>query len=998
MWRLFNRTELGAALVCCLLFNPALAQDYYGTLKGSVIDKSGIGVSGQTVTVSSLKPGFRRALTTDRNGRFQTQLPSGDYMLQTGGTGYSSVRIEHVFVGLGSTSDLTIGVAETAIEEIVVFGEATPLMATAVGETGLQFSLNQIAQLPVTRDIDAVALLAPGTVAGIESFKPTAATQPLVSFGGASVSENAYYVDGLNVSEYFKGFGGSTAPFEFYDQVQMKTGAFSAEFGRATGGVINAVTRRGSNDFEFGVVSYFTPEWGQGQSPDTYNRNGDLVAYASEHRESDWSVDVYAGGPIIKDRLFFFALYEPRERFSEAGDRGRTTETRGSDAFWGTNLTWSVNNYHSLAFTAFTDKQDLDLTVFEYDTEARSRGDLIGKGYSTAGGDNFITSYSGQLWERLSVSALYGVNKGRDKTWSTNDEECPAVLDYNPGADFRPGCEISNWVNSGEQRRDAYRLDLAYPLGNHTLRAGLDREDRESILYDVLTGTDVAPDLLGGVIYLYFPPLPVGFEVNGVPIPDMNGDGSPVSLVQYRYLQYGGTFNTDSRSWYVEDTWDLADSLTLSLGLRNEDFKNYNADGQRFLDIESQWAPRLGMSWSPKGEIDQTITINWGRFHQPMMAYPAYALGQGNVIINRFFVFDGQRDPVTAAPSNVDGSGVPTSLELGPPVVGTPTMPGDGSAIDARANIDTDLEPMYQDEWMIGYERTLGEDWHVGIRYIHREVKSVIEDVITTPGLEAIGFPGATDGSQPCRVVLTNPGTDISTFCDIDGVLTETFIPADALGVPRGRRTYKAIELVADKSLSDGWMFHGSYTWSQSKGNFEGLVDSDIAQDIPHYTQKFDLWQYMDGAYGYLPNDRRHKLRLWGLYEVSDRLTISAIATAQSGKPVNALGMEHPAGLPFNAWFRPTFYVRNPDGTLSYSPRGSAGRTHWVTQVDLSAIYGFRWGDRASVELRADVFNLFDSDTATEVNELTDFQPEMYGLPAAYQRPRQLRFGVAIRF
>ncbi|MDH3820829.1 MAG: hypothetical protein OEU59_06870, partial [Gammaproteobacteria bacterium] len=88
----------------------------------------------------------------------------------------------------------------------------------------------------------------------------------------------------------------------------------------------------------------------------------------------------------------------------------------------------------------------------------------------------------------------------------------------------------------------------------------------------------------------------------------------------------------------------------------------------------------------------------------------------------------------------------------------------------------------------------------------------------------------------------------------------------------------------------------------------------------------------------------------------------------------------------------------NPDESFTFNPRGSAGRTEWVYQVDLSAIYSFGWGDHATVELRADVFNLFDADTATEVNEMAEFEPERFMLPTAYQRPRQLRFGVAIRF
>ena len=298
---------------------------------------------------------------------------------------------------------------------------------------------------------------------------------------------------------------------------------------------------------------------------------------------------------------------------------------------------------------------------------------------------------------------------------------------------------------------------------------------------------------------------------------------------------------------------------------------------------------------------------------------------------------------------------------------------------------------------MLGYERRLNDNWKGGIRYIHRDLKSVIDDVGTMAGLEAIGFPGATDESQACSWVLTNPGTDISTFCDIDGVLTETVIPAEALGIPKGHRTYDAVEVVMEKSLSNRWMFHGSYTWSRSRGNTEGLTDSDTGISGAHYTVWFDDWQLMDGAYGYLPNDRRHKLKLWGLYEVTDRLSVSAIASAQSGKPINAFGRGHPDGT-VEELGKVTFYVRNPDGSFSFNPRGSAGRTDWTSQVDLSVLYELRSRGRALVELRADVFNLFDADTATEVNEMAELQPELFLLPVAYQRPRQIRFGVAVRF
>jgi hypothetical protein len=159
----------------------------------------------------------------------------------------------------------------------------------------------------------------------------------------------------------------------------------------------------------------------------------------------------------------------------------------------------------------------------------------------------------------------------------------------------------------------------------------------------------------------------------------------------------------------------------------------------------------------------------------------------------------------------------------------------------------------------------------------------------------------------------------------------------------------------------------------------------------------------MDGAYGYLPNDRRHKLRLWGHYQATDRLTLSANLFAQSGRPLNKFGLSHPDGTPaYGNTFYLTTDVGDPDiqgdETYEYVPRGTSGRTDWITQVNLAAIYAFDWGDSANIELRAEVFNLFDGDSASEVYEEYEERPDQFNLPKEYQQPRYLRFGAAIRF
>jgi hypothetical protein len=301
---------------------------------------------------------------------------------------------------------------------------------------------------------------------------------------------------------------------------------------------------------------------------------------------------------------------------------------------------------------------------------------------------------------------------------------------------------------------------------------------------------------------------------------------------------------------------------------------------------------------------------------------------------------------------------------------------------------------MDQYEWMIGYERDVGDHWTVGIRYVDRELQNLIEDVSMDAALASMGYPVEIGDWYG---VMTNPGSDVTTYFDTDGdgSLELISIPADLLGYPKAERTYRAIELTVSKELSNDWMMAGSYTWSKSRGNTEGTVKSDIGQSMANITEDFDWQQLMDGAYGYLPNDRRHKLKVWGAWQASERLLLSASLFAQSGRPINKFGTEHPDGTP--PW-GDTYYHLLDDGSWEFTPRASQGRTDWMTQLDLAAIYSFTMGDSAEMELRAEVFNVFDGDAITEVKQNYGEEPTRWKLADAFQPPRQLRFGFAMRF
>ena len=997
-------SAVSALLIAFGSIGTAFAQGSTGMIDGRIVDASGAGVSGVTVTVTSESTGLTRTVTTNAQGNFKMQLPPGEYRLQSVGMGYSTVEIESLYVNLGASTALTIPVQDEAIEEITTYGTARELLPAATGETGLNISLEQLSQVPVARSIESVALLAPGTVAGDVAFGDD---KTLVSFGGASVAENVYYIDGLNVTNFRNGLGGASVPFEFYDQFQIKTGGYGAEFGRSTGGVINAVTKRGTNEWEYGVVTYAVTPFGQGESPNTILADGELYDLNSENEQTSFTTDIYVSGPIIKDRLFFYALYEPQTTnadFTSTGSPNTWNEQEIDDDFWGGNITWNITDNHSLSYTGFSDERTIFTEQFQYDPDAKQKGDFVGTATNIKGGDNHIIRYEGNFGDNLSVSALYGQNEYSLTQFSSNDAECPLIIDVRDSSTdvFGGSCWTNVLIDVGSDEREAYRVDVEYYVGDHTIRAGFDREDNFSIGGSVYTGLDYTPNLNGGAYYRY-ETYNVGAQLpNGAIVPDANGDGSRVDTIRFRYFENGGEFDTIQQAWYLEDRWQLSDAFTIQAGIRNEMFENLNPNGDAFIDISDQWAPRLAFEWSPGGTGEQVVTLNWGRYHLPIAANTNVRLSGAELDFRRYFLDDGQRD-ATGSPANLDSEGIPTTQELG-----SVTFNSDGTVPDTSAVLDRNLEPMFQDEWILQYERELNESWTAGIRYIHRDLSSTIDDILVDFGLEKMADRGEFDGpigsSNDCHYVLTNPGQDLTTNCEVyvrDGTgaitgttLEETTITAEDLGFPEAERTYEAWELVVSGRL-DRWTIDGSYTWSKNEGNTEGYVKSDIGQDDAGITQDFDIPQLMDGADGPLPNDRRHKLKMWASYQWSDRLTVGTNLLLQSGRPINAFGISHPDGTPD---YGDTFYLDNGDGTFTFVPRGTAGRTDWITEINLSAIYSFNWGDRADVELRADVFNLLDAESAREVYEFAEIDAALWRKPTSYQRPRYVRLGAAIRF
>lgn len=254
---------------------PAYADETTGTVRGAVVGTE----ENATVKIIDNARGITRQteIDGDENFRFSNLAP-GDYTLQFFSDGELK-ETRSVVVTLGGTSTIVFG---ESLEEVVVFGEHTPQVDMGIAESGLVVTSEELNRLPVARDLTAITLLAPSVSKGDRTFGDNA------SFAGASVAENSSYVNGLNTTNFRNGLGFSKVPHEFYDTIQVKTGGYSAKFGRSTGGVMNATTKSGSNEFEFGASFYYDQDIQQ--APNTYAQDNSEDVFDSSE------ANIYASG------------------------------------------------------------------------------------------------------------------------------------------------------------------------------------------------------------------------------------------------------------------------------------------------------------------------------------------------------------------------------------------------------------------------------------------------------------------------------------------------------------------------------------------------------------------------------------------------------------------------------------------------------------------------------------------------------------------------------
>jgi hypothetical protein len=421
-----RRTTLALALATALGAGSgvAFAQSSAGSIYGAA-------ASGAKITIENLDTGTRREISADAEGRFAfSQLPPGRYKVSTGAVS----RETNVVVGTGTRVDLG---DETTMDTIVVTARnVNPIDVSSVESTTV-FSQERIQSLPVARDVTSVALLAPGTVKGDTGFGN------LASFGGSSVAENGYYINGFDVTNIRNFISYATLPFDAIAEQQIKTGGYGAEYGRSLGGVISLVTKRGTNEWTGGVSAYWSPSALRSEGTDVRTRDPALVnaennryVYRSDNEFDRLSYNVFGGGAIIEDRLFVFGLVEGAHDDDDTYTFEDSEARDYRDPQGIIKVDWNITDNHLLELTGIRNKNETDVRFYQRaeGRYAQDHEELVDSYTLENGGDVVIGKYTGYLTDNFTVSALYGRLENTDnyRTTAPDGADCPAAYDSRP--------------------------------------------------------------------------------------------------------------------------------------------------------------------------------------------------------------------------------------------------------------------------------------------------------------------------------------------------------------------------------------------------------------------------------------------------------------------------------------------------------------------------------------------------------------------------------------
>jgi len=932
------------------------AQERTGEIQGVVSDDQGAAIPGATVTAESKTVPQPLHAVTDAQGRFRFfNVPVGTYVMTVGLTGFSTHK-QTVEVKLGSQLTANAKLSVGQVTEIIEVTGTTLSIDPTSSRSATNITSDQIENLAkVGRGFNSLLAMAPGVF--LEPKNGSAGVGG-VQVGGSSGSENGFYIDGTEVSDLRRGSlrEGNNIPFEFIQEVQVKAGGFEAEFGGATGGVVNVATKSGTNAFHGSLGASYTGDGLNATDRGFYQRsvaNANVSEFFQprEDKYSIWSPSFTLGGPILKDRLHFFTAYSP--------DVESTTRDVPY-ASGGRTFDQSRKQHYSIGRIDYTPSSKLQLNASYIWSPLKRNGSLPNRDERIAAPTNDQSIQGGYLpasqvaagfsWtpsSNLVVSGRYGYKYQNDKEGNYGLSQDPYVVYRTsstaaggpvptPGGNGFSNVSTTFGIAQDITTRHNGYFDVTYvaTLGGqqHAFKAGyaLNR-----------VGNDVLNDFTNGYFQIYW------------------GDAYSRGSVQNQRGTYGyyvwddgvknvGQVHSRNQGLYLQDTWRAGNRLTLNLGVRleNEFLPPYKAEvnGIKVANpVSFGWgdkvAPRLGAAWDIRGDGRWKASASFGIFYDTLK----YELARGSFGSDYWW-------------SHVYRLNDPNVLNLSkanPGALGSEIIAFDNRTIPINAQgelegIDPGIQPVKGNELSFALDHQFTTKLIGGVRYTRRRMLRGIEDI------------GVLDAEDNEVYLIGNPG--FGETRDKTSVYGGT-TPNGTFLVPQAVRNYDAVEFRTQGELGN-FNFLASYTWSRLYGNYSGSANSDESgRQDPGVSRAFDLpYYYFDASgdqtpkNGLLGTDRTHAFKAFVYYRLKSGL----------GTTVLGLNQVVLSGTPDTT---SVIYLSAP--TFPFG-RGDMGRTPTYSQTDLALTHSFKLTKGTSLRFEVNVRNLFDQDSiisrVTQIN------------------------------
>jgi outer membrane receptor protein involved in Fe transport len=953
-----------------------------GGIGGNVVDQSRGALPGATVTARNVETNSSVSTVSDQGGRFTlSALNPGTYSVEVSLSGFATYKQDSVAVEVGRVTSIEAALGLSGQAETIVVVAEWPVVNTIEADFSTNINQTTIANLPTnTRRWSTFALMTPGAAPD--------GTFGLVSFRGISGLLNGNTVDGGdNTQAFFAEERGRTRlayslSNDAVQEFQVTTSNYSAEYGRAAGGVVNAVTKSGTNNFR-GTGFYFIRDNKLGaKNPfqtQTVVQNGVNTTVQLKPKDRRQQFGGVIGGPIKPDKLFFFFSYDEQNRkfpgvaapsnpgaffapFSAAEQavfasrnisaaqqaegvaflQGLTGEVprTGNQRLFLPKLDWTINNNHSLAVTYNRLRWESPAGV---QTAA-----VVFRGVESWGNDGVEGD-----WTIARLTSILGprtINEARFQ-WGRDFEfqlaQPPLAGQPVSATGVAPAVDISGAGNFGfgkpnflnrtaypDERRTQFVDTLSVTRGAHSLKFGgeinhvsdtLDNLFQESGVYAYNSRVDFISDYINNT-----------------------RTNNPVTRNYNAYNQNVGpsafSFTTDDYAAFVQDAWSVNPSLTLNLGLRYDyqrmpDPQIANpllpATGN-FPKDKNNWGPRLGIAWNRRGEGTTVLRGGYGMFY-------------GRII----------NSTISNAITTVGSTSGQLALQLTASQAGAPAYPAilsSASATPVRPDVvvfapDTQNPLIYQYDAI--FEHRIARNTMVSASYVGSRGKYLplfIDTNLPAPSgtmtYQVIGGP--LDGQPQTVPVFTGnrPDPNFSRITTISGVVEST---------------YNGLVLQFNRRLTDGLQFQASYTEARATDNGQSsqtftnannvlnpydleLEEGTSNFEIKHRFVANAIWMPTVGAPGTLTN------------KLLSGFTFSPTVMITSGVPYTATltGNSPVAG-------RISTGVLGAGGTNRLpSIERNAYRLPETANVDLRIGRSFGLPSEHRIEVLADIFNVFN--------------------------------------